>query len=104
MCSFRLYGIIRSHPRDTEKYPCQDGGTARLNRGTALWDPTFPQREYHAHLHTTCSVPGYQRGPSSGGGMSDFGTPRNDSESKGASAYFKASAAISIWSFGISTS
>src|SRR5215510_5133909 len=68
MCSFRLYGIIRSHPHDTEKYPCQDGGTARLNRGTALWDLTFPQRECYAQLHTTCSAPGYQRSRSTPAG------------------------------------
>src|SRR5262249_40235436 len=59
MCSFRLYGIIRSHPR--EKYRGQDGGAARLDRGMTLWDLTYPQREYHAQLHTTCGVPGYRR-------------------------------------------
>ena len=59
MCSFRLYGIIRSHPH--EKYRDQDGGAARLDRGMKLWDLTYPQREYHAQLHTTSGIPGYRR-------------------------------------------
>src|SRR5262245_31927199 len=58
MCSFRLYGIIRSHPH--EKYRDQDGGAARLDRGMTLWDLTYPQREYHAQLHTTFSISGYR--------------------------------------------
>src|SRR5262245_5800880 len=61
MCSFRLYGIIPSHPHDPEEYPCQGGRTARLNRGMSLGGLAFPQQEYHSQLHTTYSIPGYRR-------------------------------------------
>ena len=62
MCSFSLNGIIPSHARDPETESLgQGGGTARLDRGMALRDLSFPQQEYVRDLITTCSITGESR-------------------------------------------